>query len=90
MALNGGSGRRSDAGRKGGGMAANRGDSRDGVVGQRCGVGKAKNSETGSHGPAVLDGCPLVRFISAISSGVQESAQADNMLVVLSALVRIV
>ena len=32
MALNGGSGRRSDAGRKGGGMAVNRGDSRDGVV----------------------------------------------------------
>ena len=32
MALNGGSGRRSDAGRKGGGMAVNRRDSRDGVV----------------------------------------------------------
>jgi hypothetical protein len=40
MALNESSGRRSDAGRKGGGMAVNRGDSRDGVVGQRCGVGK--------------------------------------------------
>ena len=73
-------------------MAVNRGDSREGVVGQhqRCGVGKAKNSETGSHRPAVLDGCPLVRFISAISSRVQESAQAHNMLVVLSALFRIV
>ena len=32
MALNGGSSRRSDAGRKGGGMAVNRRDSRDGVV----------------------------------------------------------
>ena len=30
--MNGGSGRRSDAGRKGGGMAVNRRDSRDGVV----------------------------------------------------------
>ena len=38
----------------------------------------------------VLGGCPFVRFISAISSGVQELAHAHNTLVVLSAFVRIV
>jgi hypothetical protein len=38
----------------------------------------------------VLDGCPPVPFMSAISSGVQELAHAHNMLVVLSAFVRIV
>ena len=35
--LNGGSSQRSNAGRKGGGMAVNRGESHEGVVGQRCG-----------------------------------------------------
>jgi len=32
----------------------------------------------------VLDGCPLVHFMSAISSGVQELAHAHKMLVVLT------
>ena len=39
VALNGGTGRGSDAGKKGGGMEVNRDDSREGVVGQHCGVG---------------------------------------------------
>jgi len=83
VALNGGSGRWS--GRKSGGMAERRQSRGSALWG-----GEGKNSETGSHGPAVLDECPLVRFISAVSSGVQESAQAHNMLVAQSALVRIV